>query len=170
MATAEKNRDDEDVAAVPAPVKKKGVMKYVVIGVAVVLLIGISVGASVYMTTNLFGDKVATDGKDDKKGKKEKAQPKVVKTPIYYNIEQPLVVNFQSSNHMRFLQVTMELMTYDQNVIPSIEQSMPVIKNFLVFLLSNQPSDQLATAEGRLLVCFVSLVVFLFFLLVRSGL
>src|SRR3569832_1434484 len=152
MATAEKNWDDEDVEAVPAPVKKKGVMKYVVIGVAVVLLIGISIEASIYMTTNLFGDKVATDGKDDKKGKKEKAQPKVVKTPIYYNIEQPFVVKYQSSNHMRFLQVTMELMTYDQNVIPSIEQSMPVIKNNLVFLLSNLTSDQLATAEGRLKV------------------
>lgn len=153
MATAQKNRDDEELEAAPvAPVKKKGVMKYVLIGVAVVLLIGISVGASVYMTTNLFGDKVAADGKDDKKGKKEKAQPKVVKTPIYYNIEQPFVVNFQSSNNTRFLQVTMELMTYDQAVIPSIEQSMPVIKNNLVFLLSNLTSEQLATAEGRLKV------------------
>src|SRR3569833_710967 len=123
MATAEKNRDDEDVEAVPAPVKKKGVMKYVVIGVAVVLLIGISVGASVYMTTNLFGDKVATDGKDDKKGKKEKAQPKNDKTPIYYNIEQPFVVNFQSSNHMHNQQDTKKHKTNNQNENPSIEQS-----------------------------------------------
>ena len=106
MATAEKNRDDEAVEELPAPVKKKRVKKNDDNGEAVELLIGISDGASVYMTTNNYGDKAASNGKDEK-GKKEKAQPKVVKTSIYYNIEQPFVVNFQSSNHMRFLQVTM---------------------------------------------------------------
>src|SRR3569832_1871113 len=115
MATAEKNRDDEDVAAVPAPVKKKGVMKYVVIGVAVVLLIGISVGASVYMTTNLFGDKAAANGKDEKE-KKEKTQPKVVKTPIYYNIEQPNKNKKQTTKQKHNQQNTKKHKTNDQNV------------------------------------------------------
>lgn len=151
MATAEKNMDEE------APVvdkKKKGVMKYVLIALAVMALVGISVGVSVYMTTSLSGgEDAAEQGKDGKKqGKKEKDATKVVKTPIYYQIEQPFVVNFQSANHMRFLQVTMELMTYDQTVVPSIEQAMPVIKNNLVFLLSSLTSEQLATPEGRLKV------------------
>lgn len=154
MATAEKKMD-EDVAAAPVvEKKKKGVMKYVLIALAVMALVGISVGVSVYMTTSLSGGEHGTEeGKDGKKqGKNEKDAPKVVKTPIYYQIEQPFVVNFQSANHMRFLQVTMELMTYDQTVVPSIEQAMPVIKNNLVFLLSGLTSEQLATPEGRLKV------------------
>ena len=154
MATAEKDLDEDVDAAPVVEKKKKGVMKYVLIGLAVVALVGISVGVSVYMTTSVFGDKeAAEEGGDGKKeGKKGKDAPKVVKTPVYYQIEQPFVVNFQSANHLRFLQVTMELMTYDPLVIPSIEQAMPVIKNNLVFLLSSLTSEQLATPEGRLKV------------------
>lgn len=154
MATAEKNiTGDDDVEATPvAKAQKKGMLKYVLIALTVVVLIGISVGVSVYMTTNFFGDKTATTVEKDGKKTGKKEQPKVVKTPIYYKIEQPFVVNFQSSNNMRFLQVTMELMTYDQTVIPTIEQSMPVIKNNVVFLLSSLTSEQLSTPEGRLKV------------------
>lgn len=149
MATVEKDLNKDDAGAAPAPAKKKGVMKFVLIGVAVVALIAISVGASVYLTSNLSADKEATNEKT-KDGKK--TAPKVVKTPIYFKFEAPFVVNFISPSNMRFLQIEMQVMTYEQEVIPVIEQAMPVIRNNLILLLSDLASDELNTHEGKLKV------------------
>lgn len=143
MATVVNETDDAPPAA---PVKKKGVMKYVLIGVGVLALIGVSVGVSVFMTSNVLGDK-STSAEEKKADKK--AAAKIPKNPVYFKFDPPFVVNFHSSSNMRFLQVEMEVMTYDQEVIPVIEQNMPVIRNNLIFLLSGLSSEELNTQEGK---------------------
>lgn len=146
MAQAAKDLNQDDVAedkAAPAP-KKGGMLKYILIAAGVLALIGVSVGVSVYMATSATGDKTA-----DGKAAEKKAEPKITKTPFYYKFDPPFVVNFNASSNYRFLQVQVEVLTYDQAVIPVIEQNLPVIQNNLIFLLSDLTADQIMSNEGK---------------------
>jgi len=153
MAKAEKNldRDDDDAEEVKAPPpKKKGMMKFIIIGVAALTLVGVSVGVSVYVAKSMMsGDSADSHGGDPKKASKKEAAPKVMKVPVYYTFDPPFVVNFRSSNGTRFLQVSVEAMTYDPAVVPLIEQNLPVIRNNLIFLLSGLNSEEVSSQEGK---------------------
>jgi flagellar FliL protein len=150
------NRDEDlndDEEAVKPPSKgKKGVIKWILIGVGLMTLIGVSVGTSIYfMKTMISGQTVEKSGAQNNsaKGKEEKGKPKEVKVPIYYKFDPPFVVNLEGQSGSRFLQLTIELMTYDQSVTADIEQHMPVIRNNIVFLLSSVTYEQLSTLEGK---------------------
>ena len=153
MASKDKEVVDDEEEAVKAPsTKKKGIIKWVLISLGIVLLVSVSVGASVYfMSTMLHGTSTAQEAKQDgsSKSKDEKGKPKQPRVAIYYKLDPPFVVNFQGATGNRFLQVTIELMTYDPEVVPAIEQHMPVIRNNIVFLLSSVNYDQVSTLEGK---------------------
>lgn len=153
MASRDKERLDEEEEVTEVPRKKgKGVLKWVLIGLGAVVLVGASVGASIYVVTTMLHSEIASqdapkDGaKKAKDGKKESKEPK---DAIYYKMDPPFVVNFQGPAGNRFLQVTIELMTYEQDVIPAIEQHMPVLRNNIVFLLSSVNLDEISTLEGK---------------------
>jgi len=153
MASKDKEIDEdaEDTAKAPSN-KKKGIIKWVLIGFGIVMLVGVSVGSSIYfMKTMLHGESVAQEGngKSESKAKEEKGKPKQQRTAIYYKLDPPFVVNFQGATGNRFLQVTIEMMTYDPEVVPAIEQHMPVIRNNIVFLLSSVNYEQISTLEGK---------------------
>ena len=59
------------------------------------------------------------------------------------------MVNLEGQSGSRFLQLTIELMTYDQSVTADIDQHMPIIRNNIVFLLSSVTYEQLSTLEGK---------------------
>jgi flagellar protein FliL len=153
MASKDKEMVEEKEETVKAPSnKKKGIIKWVLIGFGIVMLVGVSVGSSIYfMKSMLRGEPVAQDGagKSESKAKEEKGKPKQKQTAIYYKLDPPFVVNFQGATGNRFLQVTIELMTYDPEVVPAIEQHMPVIRNNIVFLLSSVNYEQISTLEGK---------------------
>lgn len=153
MAVKENERDDDEEKETSAkPGRKSGILKWVLIGLGLMLLMGISIGTSIFfMRSMLHGDgtptaEAPTEKASKKEQKKESKQPKVA---VYYKLDPPFVVNFQGQNGSRFLQVTIELMTYDPDVVPAIEQHMPVIRNNLVFLLSSVSYDQISTLEGK---------------------
>ena len=151
------NKRDEDVnededAVKPASKSKKGLVKWVLIGVGLMALIGVSVGTSIYFMKTMIGGQTAEKGgaqNNSAKAKEEKGKPKEVKIPIYYKFDPPFVVNLEGQSGSRFLQLTIELMTYDQTVTADIEQHMPVIRNNIVFLLSSATYEQLSTLEGK---------------------
>lgn len=147
MAKAEKNSEDNDEAAVKPPAKKSGIMKYVLIGVGALVLVGLSVGGSMYMAKSMLASKDATG--ETKSPEEEKKEEKI---PVYFAFEPPIVVNFKGATGMRFLQVTIEVMTYDPAVVPKIETNMPVIRNNLIFMLSGLSIDDLGTPEGKVKV------------------
>lgn len=152
MASKDKERIEDEEEEAPKPAKKKGILKWVLAGVGVLLLVGISVGASMFfMRGMLHGDGAssAEAAGEPVKKKDEKKESKQSKMSVYYKFDPPFVVNFQGPTGNRFLQVTIELMTYDPDVVPAIEQHMPVIRNNLVFLLSSVNYDQISTLEGK---------------------
>ena len=154
MASRDKERlDDDEEEAGAAPSKKsKGLIKWGLIALGIMLLVGVSVATSIYFMNNmLHGDVAAQDGAKNsvEKAKDDKGKSKQVKQAIYYKMDPPFVVNFQGQTGNRFLQVTIELMTYDQSVVTAVEQHMPVIRNNIVFLLSSVNYEQISTIEGK---------------------
>lgn len=153
MANRDKEVVDDEEQPVKAPSNKKnGVIKWVLIGLGIVMLVGVSVATSMYfMNSMLHGKDAAQNGAQhtESKAKEEKGNPKQAKVAIYYKIDPPFVVNFQGQSGSRFLQVTMELMTYEQEVATAIEQHMPLIRNNIVFLLGSVNYEQIVTVEGK---------------------
>jgi flagellar FliL protein len=68
---------------------------------------------------------------------------------IYLPIEPAFVVNFASQGKARFLQVTVEVMTRDPAVPEKVQLHMPVIRNNLMLLFSDQVYDDVSTLEGK---------------------
>jgi len=71
------------------------------------------------------------------------------KAAIYYAIDPPLVVNFEDSTAVRFLQVTVEFMARDQKAIDGVQKNVPLIRNNLLLLISNRDYKTLMTREGK---------------------
>ena len=151
MASRDKNLKDDEDEVKPPKKSMGGVIKWLAIGFGIVLLIGLSVGASIYVMKSIMGphaDKSAEKG-DDPKAKEDKTKKKEPKIAIYYNFDPPFVVNIQGQTGGRFLQMTIEAMTYDPAVSTAIDQNMPVIRNNILLLLSNLTYDQVASLEGK---------------------
>ncbi|HEY7887504.1 MAG TPA: flagellar basal body-associated FliL family protein [Steroidobacteraceae bacterium] len=69
--------------------------------------------------------------------------------PIYLALDPPFVVNFQADQIVRFLQVSIELMSRDQPTLDLLKNNDPVVRNDLLILLANQKYSAIATPEGK---------------------
>lgn len=70
-------------------------------------------------------------------------------THIYHTLHPNFVVNFQNPNKARFLQVSVEVMAYSDDVIDQVKQHTAVIRNNLLMLFSSQDAQHLSTREGK---------------------
>jgi flagellar FliL protein len=69
--------------------------------------------------------------------------------PIYVNLDPPFVVNFEAEAMVRFLQVTVSVMTRDPHIQELLKNNDPRIRNDLLMLLGNQKYDTISTREGK---------------------
>ena len=76
-------------------------------------------------------------------------KPKTKEPPIYVELGDAFVVNFNDGNRTRYLQVRIEAMTRDPAISTAINTHLPRIRNNLVFLLSSVTYDQISTLEGK---------------------
>ncbi len=138
--------DDDKEQAAPAPGKKKLSMgKIIIILVTVLVLVGGGVGAYFYFGKTHKEDVTTAAGK----GAGDKGANSVKAAPVYYAFDPAFVVNFQDSSAVRFLQVTIEVMSRDPLAIEAVKTHMPVIRNSLVLLLSSQTPENIMTREGK---------------------
>jgi flagellar protein FliL len=79
-----------------------------------------------------------------KKGKQEKKAP-----AQYVKLDPPFVVNFEAKGIMRFLQITVEVMTRDNATVDLLKQHDPLVRNNLLMLFSNQDFAKINSVEGR---------------------
>jgi flagellar FliL protein len=136
MADEDEVSEDEAVegeeGAEDAPKSKK--LLFIIL--AVVLLGGGGAGAFFMLK-----------GGDDHKTAAKKEE--VVVPPIYVNLDPPFVVNFEAEAAVRFLQVTVSVMTRDPHIQEMLKNNDPRIRNDLLMLLSNQKYDAISTREGK---------------------
>jgi flagellar FliL protein len=89
-------------------------------------------------------------GSTPKKGsaaEKAAAAPKA--PPIYIALDPPFVVNFEAEQLVRFLQVTVQVMSRDPETVDVVKANDPVVRNDLLLLLGNQHYETISTREGK---------------------
>ncbi len=89
-------------------------------------------------------------GHDDGNGRKEEARANVpLAPPLYVALDPPFVVNFEGEQLVRFLQVTVQLMTRDPATVELLKANDPVVRNDLLLLFANQKYDVVAARAGK---------------------
>jgi flagellar FliL protein len=134
MATDETAPESERAA--PAPPKKSGGM--VIALLAVVVLVGAGC-AGWFFFLRAPADRATELA----------AVEQVHVEPIYYTLADNLVVNFRSPGGTRFLQVGINLMTYDKEGAHKLEKHAPVLRSNLILLLSDQSQETLLSRDGK---------------------
>ncbi|PAA12889.1 MULTISPECIES: flagellar basal body-associated protein FliL [Pseudomonas] len=123
--------------AVKDPAVKGKLKLIILIVVAVLLAIGLSVGATWYFMHS----------------PKSEAVPQTdvsVKLPALYEPMAPaFVVNFNANGRQRYMQVSVTLQARDPADLKALMVHIPVIRNNLVMLFSGQAFDDLATPVGQ---------------------
>ena len=69
--------------------------------------------------------------------------------PIYLKLEPPLTVNFERGQRISYLQAEVEVMARSEEALDAVEKHMPVVRNNLLMLFSDQSFQELNTRAGR---------------------
>jgi flagellar FliL protein len=157
---AETPKDDEAATESAEPVAKKSSKKLLIIIAAAVLVLGGGGAAAYFMLGHGDEEAVAEeespvkDGKGKaktakEKGKKDKKEEKPKAPAQYVKLDPPFVTNFESKGLVRFLQITVEVMTRDPATVEMLKLHDPMIRNDLLLLLSNQQYEVISTRQGK---------------------
>ena len=123
--------------AVKDPAQKGKLKLIILIVVALLLAIGLSVGATWYFMHSA------------------KSKPEVVVDPnakvpaIYEPMAPAFVLNYNANGRQRYMQVSMTLQARNQADLDALKVHMPVIRNNLVMLFSGETFDSIATPVGQ---------------------
>jgi flagellar protein FliL len=69
--------------------------------------------------------------------------------PKYVNLDPPFVVNFEAEAAVRFLQVTIGIMTRDPETEKLVKENDPRVRNDMLMILSGQSYASLSSNEGK---------------------
>jgi len=133
--------------------KGNGVVKIILIVLVVLVLVIASIGATLFFAGVIGGSGKAEhveQSVDQNQGEKAaRKKSSVNKIPVYYAFEPAFVVNFNDGKSIRYLQLSIEVMTYDELVVEDIKIHMPVIRNNLIMMLSNLNYEIISTVAGK---------------------
>ena len=115
--------------------------KIFLIGILPALITALVVVATLYVSGVIPGNQSGANY--DENGFRESLPA------IYLPIDPTFVVNFSGQGNARFLQITVEVMTRSSEVLEQIKTHMPVIRNNLNLLFSDQHYDKISTLEGK---------------------
>ena len=137
---------DEKPEAAGKPRKGK---RLVVVVLLIVVLAGGAV-AALYFSGNLpMGESpVSAEGSEEGSEVEDPASPDKGDV-VYIPLDPPFTVNLQGGSRTRFLQASVQVMTYDAQMEELVVKHMPVIRNALVMLLSSKDADVLDSREGK---------------------
>ncbi len=127
--------------------------KLIIIVVAALLVIGIGVGAAIFLMggddepTEKTAEEIAAQATTEEMAG-EAAEP--TKGPaIYIKFKPQFIINYQVANRQRYLQIHMEALTRDANVAEALDTHSPMIRGSIINFLSTQDFIFLRSAEGR---------------------
>jgi flagellar protein FliL len=139
---------DLDIEAVQ-PEPKSGALKWIIMGVVGLLVLGGATYAALYFAGVLGGGETEAVAEAGMADPKEAAKPAVPKAPQIYLPMEPFVVNFDMNADVRFMQVTLQVAARDPAVIERVREHTPAIRNGLVMLYSSQDPVVLNTRAGK---------------------
>lgn len=151
-------KEDLDLDVEGKGKKKSSKLKLIIILVVVLLLAGGGGGAAWYFLVmqkadvpemeadmeDLDQDVSETAKKNKKKKKRNSNEP-----PLFTALDPAFVVSFKDQSQARFMQLSVELMSRDQDVIDVVDSYKPMIRNNLLLLFSSQKFEEIVTREGK---------------------
>jgi len=132
---------EEESATEDAAQSGGGMMKKLIFaGIGLVL-----VGAGIFAGLTFLGGDEPAEGEEVAEAADAADGP-----ALYTSLHPPLVVNFNDSvGDAHYMQITMEVMARDQNVINSVREHTPVIRNSLILLYSGAIYEEITTRDGK---------------------
>lgn len=118
-----------------APGKRK--LKLILIAVAGLAIVGGGVGGFFWWQASS-----ATHATAAKK-------PELRLPAVFVPLDPPFVVNFQTADAVRFLQVEVRLAAKDAETAELLKQNEPIVRNDLLMLFGNQDLNQLNARNGK---------------------
>jgi len=138
--------------AAPAEKPKGNLLKIIIIVLSSLLVVGGSVAATLYFAgvfpASMGASSEGMAGKGSSKSKEDKESSEQGPA-IYFTFENPFVVNFIDKNQIRYLQINVEVMSRDQEVIDSIGEHLPKIKNNFLMLFSDLDFEMITNSAGK---------------------
>ena len=128
-----------DKAAAPRG-KGRGKLFLIVVGSAAAVLLAGGAGTAWWLTKGKHPAAPAAA---------PKAEAPPAGPPLFLGLDPPFVVNFDSGQAVRFLQIAVQLETRDPATVELLKTNDPVVRNNLLMLFGNQTYAQLATREGK---------------------
>ena len=113
-------------------------------GLIIALVGALVLGGGGFGAWKAFGAK-APDGK----GAKAEDKHEELLPPKYVNLDPPFVVNFDAEAAVRFLQVTIGVMTRDPLIEQMVNENDPRVRNDMLMILSGQNYASVSTTEGK---------------------
>jgi flagellar protein FliL len=111
-------------------------------------LLLISIGVAVLLAVAAAGGWFWI-GHSRAKSKEASAHPVPSGPALYVALDPPFVTNFEAQQLVRFLQLSVQVMTHDPATADLIKASDPVIRNDLLILFSNQKYADISTRDGK---------------------
>ncbi len=119
-----------------------GLMKKLIIGVVVLAVLG---GGAFAIPS--IRNMIIPPPEDENA---EVVEEESVKSALYTSLAPPLMVNItDASGETHFMQITMEVMAYDQGLLNSVREHAPIIRNNLILLFGTSTFDEVNTREGK---------------------
>jgi flagellar FliL protein len=120
--------------------------KMIMMAGGALLLVGASVGATLFLAPGKEPGPVYPDGAPI-----ETAAPVLAK-PLeryYYNIHPEFVVNFNKKGSPKYLMLEISAATSDEKAKNAIDDHIPELRNNLIMMLGEENSEDLETTEGK---------------------
>lgn len=115
--------------------------KIIIIGVAVLLLAAIAVGAMLFLKEDPPADGEAAS--------EDSGAATKLADPVYQGLDPDFVVAFQNPKTVRFIKLSVEVMARDDDVIEDVRLHMPAIRDRVIMLLSSRDEDSLLDMGGK---------------------
>ena len=115
----------------------------IIVGSVAVVLLAAAVGTAWFLTQGSHKGTGAPAAA-------EKATPAPpAGPPLFLALDPPFVVNFDSEQAVRFLQIAVQLETRDPATVELLKTNDPVLRNDLLLLFGGQKYTLLSTREGK---------------------
>jgi flagellar FliL protein len=151
---ADKEVREEELTEQEGAGKKSGSSMKIVIIVNAVILLLLLIGGVIWFF--MSGDDADEASGVDTEVLNEEVEPEVNEArekkrgaPIYIPLRPAFVVNFENQDKVSFLQVDIQVMTFDPKVEEAIKIHMPRVRNELLLLLGDKQYHEINSREGK---------------------
>lgn len=131
---------DEKEAETEVEASGGGKKKIIILVIGALALVGGAVGGTLML--------VGGGGEETASAEEVIAEPEKG-DPVYVDLKPAFTVNLDPDDAVGFLQVSMQVLTFQSDVAADMEKHKPLIRNNLVVLFGNQKSVDLRAPEGK---------------------